>query len=320
MLNPAAGEPEITHNIIENKQSNEQFSFKSPMSDKMQQHFHLLPIQLEQPVPAHYQTIQPYHFSPVNPSVPQSPHSTSYPRQPFTPAFSRGYPTPLLSNPHHHFPRQPEHHVPSDFTARHQKFHVAVWKPTALPSPRQHIDDQQVQDTYWHSPQYHNRPRTTTDSRPGTNRVTKPPKRGRQGQHSNKAYTVEQVHWLRYHREDLQLPWPQVHAYFSRCFPDTERLTESCLSSRYYRNNVVPKLDGNGGSVLDSNGKVVMIPAKVRDRVTTEGKMKPFLFVDKHPEFALVYDWVKQNDKTRATTIVKGLEERTDEASGKFLY
>jgi hypothetical protein len=114
---------------------------------------------------------------------------------------------------------------------------------------------------------------------------------------------------MRYHREDLVLIWPQVHALFYATFPDTERLSVPCITSRYYRDNVVPKLDASGDAVRDKNGKVVMIKAKVRDRVTAEGKTKPYRFVDKHPEFALVYDWVKPKDKARALRILQGLEE-----------
>jgi hypothetical protein len=125
---------------------------------------------------------------------------------------------------------------------------------------------------------------------------------------------------MRYHREDLVLIWPQVHTLFYATFPDTERLSVPCITSRYYRDNVVPKLDANGEAVRDKNGKVVMIKAKVRDRATAEGKAKPYKFVDKHPEFALGYDWVKPEDKARAMRILQGLKEpmADGEMSGKF--
>lgn len=71
----------------------------------------------------------------------------------------------------------------------------------------------------------------------------------------------------------------------------------------------MPLLDEDGELVFDSNSKVVMIPAKVRGRNTGEGKQIPYLLIDMHPDFALVYDWVKPEDKLKATRILQGLEE-----------
>jgi hypothetical protein len=68
-------------------------------------------------------------------------------------------------------------------------------------------------------------------------------------------------------------------------------------------------LDENGELVFDSNGKVIMIPCKVRGRNTDKGKYIPYLLVDMHPDFALVYDWVKPEDKQKAMRILQGLEE-----------
>jgi hypothetical protein len=107
---------------------------------------------------------------------------------------------------------------------------------------------------------------------------------------------------------------------FYQRFPDSERQTVPCLTSRYYRDNRVPNLDANGEPVLDKKGKPVMIKAKIRDRATPEGKSIPYLFIEKHPEFALKYDWVRPEDKAVALNILQCLEQPTEEGelNGKF--
>jgi len=118
--------------------------------------------------------------------------------------------------------------------------------------------------------------------------------------------------WIRYHREDLLLSWPILLKLFTRRFPEYIRLSVQCLSSRYYRDNKVPMLDADGNPELDANGKVIMVPCKVRGRNTAGGKYIPYLFVDKHPDFACVFDWVRPEDKARAERILRGLEEERD--------
>lgn len=127
---------------------------------------------------------------------------------------------------------------------------------------------------------------------------------------------------MRYHREDLAYTWVVIHSMFYQRFPDSERQTVPCLTSRYYRDNRVPKLDANGEPVLDKNEKPVMIKAKVRDRATAEGKSIPYLFIEKHPEFALKYDWVRPEDKAVALKILQGLEKPTteEEMNEKWRY
>jgi hypothetical protein len=124
--------------------------------------------------------------------------------------------------------------------------------------------------------------------------------------------------YIRYHREDLALSWPALLKLFTRRFPEYIRLSVQCLSSRYYRDNKIPMLDPETGEpVLDANGKVVMVPCKVRSRNSATGKFIPFTFVDKHPDFAVVFEWVRPEDRVRAERILRGLErEEEGEMSG----
>jgi hypothetical protein len=329
LLNPFIELPATSHNSLENGTYPD--FIKTSKSSTAEVCLQLPPIELLVREPTHQQPALPYHLRLVNPSPPPSPYSPSFQQRTFTAKFDGGYPTPPPSSPHQRTFHQPEHYNQTTLTTRQQEVLAQTWVPTPSLSPREHTDqEQRALDPYWHVPvqvhsiqishssQYHSHPRSANHSRRGNNRVLKPEKRKRQGHHSNKPYTLEQVHWVRYHREDCQKAWPEVHALFVRQFRDTERLTESCLSSRYYRANTVPQVNENGDPVLDATGKVVMIPAKVRDRATAEGKNKPFRFVEKHPEFALVYDWVRDEDKAKAMGILQGLEQRTGEASGEF--
>jgi hypothetical protein len=68
-------------------------------------------------------------------------------------------------------------------------------------------------------------------------------------------------------------------------------------------------LDDDGELVFDSDSGVIMIPAKVRGRNIGEGKSIPYMFVDMHPDFAFLYDWVKPEDKIKAMHILQGLEK-----------
>ncbi len=120
------------------------------------------------------------------------------------------------------------------------------------------------------------------------------------------------------------MTWPQVHAFFYQRWPGEERITVACITSRYYRSNFLCKLDDNGVPVLDENGKFVMVSAKVRERATEEGKNKPHHFVDLHPEWALVYDWVLPEHKERAVRVLQILDgsivDNEEKSEGMFLW
>ena len=134
-------------------------------------------------------------------------------------------------------------------------------------------------------------------------------------------------------------------------FPEN-RLSDQCLSSRYYRDNRVPLVewtdalgaiytssspsssspfcDSGDGELLaaqkadgvrgreerfprlmrDEKGRIKWMAAKVRDRASEEGKELgiPFHLVDKHPERAVAYAWVREEHKVLA----RGVLERRD--------
>lgn len=333
MLNPSLNEAELVRHRIENRAHDDRCSDISPTSDRGQQQIYRPSIKSGPFVSAHQQPPSGHHRFAVDLSPPLSPNSACCQQQLFSPTFHHAYPTPPPSSPCNHLPSQVEHHSQSNSTAASQKQYHSTWRQTASLSPGLALTlERPIRDEYCNVPvQVHNirishssshssYPQAAPASRRGSRRITKPAKRKSTLPHSNKPYTLEQVHFMRYYREDCGLFWPQVHALFYRHWPNSGRITVACLSSRYYRSNVVPKLDENGEPVLDKNGKVVMITAKVRERGTAEGKNKPFLLVDKHPEFALIYDWVEAEHKRKATRILQGLEEPTEEGevSGMF--
>ena len=69
--------------------------------------------------------------------------------------------------------------------------------------------------------------------------------------------------------------------------------------------------------MLDANGKFVMVCARVRERATEDGKHKPFHFLDLHPEWALVYDWVLPEHKERALRLLHMLDGSVKDNEGK---
>jgi hypothetical protein len=135
--------------------------------------------------------------------------------------------------------------------------------------------------------------------------------------HSNKPYTPEHVYWMRYMKEDCAKSWKEMLVLWHIQFPDDPRESDQCLSSRYYRNNKAPEVDQSGNPIVGPNGKAVMFSAKVRSRTTPQGKAMdvPFKFVEKHPEAALTYAWVSEEDKAIARKIISGeiVESRMSE-------
>jgi hypothetical protein len=287
-------------------------------NNRLQRQVYLSPMVLEPLSPAYSQPLV-HHTGPVELSPPQSPTSASYHRKSFSTTFNHGYATPPPSSGQ----SSPELHSQSNFrTEAPVYYHLA-------PRPRGN-QQQRLRDPHYNTPiqvqsirvsyssTHRHHPRLRQSPKKATHRVSKP--RKHIGPHSNKPYTVEQVHFLRYHKEDLANVWLAVHSMFYQRFPDSERLSIACLTSRYYRDNRVPKVDANGELVLDKNGNPIMIKAKIRDRATPEGKSIPYLFIEKHPEFALKYDWVRPEDKAVALKILQGLVQPTPEGvmNGKF--
>lgn len=111
--------------------------------------------------------------------------------------------------------------------------------------------------------------------------------------------------------------WEETHARFFQKWPGAKRDSVPCITSRYYRSNLLPKLNNNGKPMLEQNGKFVMCPAKVRERATDEGKDTPFLFVDLYPEWALEYDWVIPEHKDKAMRVLQILDGAIEDREGK---
>jgi hypothetical protein len=284
----------------------------------------------------HNQSAQPYPLLSLNLPPPQ-PLNSPLPQEAVLSSFYNGYPTPpssLPSSPNHLFPN---HHLnlsqPGKRDQQHDR-HLPSPKSRASLSSRQRVDQElQLRESHWNIQKPHTHTSYSPnheDSGPGAfrsdnsrhystlpfqNDLERAQKH--QHAHSNKPYTREQVHFIRYLREDCQqgskISWPEILALFLQQFPEYQSadppLSVQCLSSRYYRANEAPMLDENGEPVLDSSGKVRMIRCKVRGRNMGQGKHIPYLLVDKHPDFALVYDWVKPEDKVKATRIVQALEK-----------
>ncbi|KUJ19513.1 uncharacterized protein LY89DRAFT_780438 [Mollisia scopiformis] len=134
------------------------------------------------------------------------------------------------------------------------------------------------------------------------------PKKG--PSHSNEAYRLIHVHWTRYCKVDMKAGWHAIEHNFKIMFPnEREDCTPGGLSSRYYRDNFIPRLDLHG-NVIYKDGKPLMMDMKVRGKDMGECKGCPWTFVERHPWWALKYDWVLQEHKIEAAKIIADIEKR----------
>lgn len=100
----------------------------------------------------------------------------------------------------------------------------------------------------------------------------------------NKAYPLEQIHFIQYCKEDLKLSWVKSEARFKERFPDPDRdVTRVGLQCRYYRAQIYPMLDVEGKTVLNENGMIIMRNLTVRDRGKKGGLIVPVLDDDRRP-------------------------------------
>ncbi|CAL3968590.1 unnamed protein product [Diplocarpon coronariae] len=138
-------------------------------------------------------------------------------------------------------------------------------------------------------------------------RVRKPKKKPT-GSFSNRPYTQEQVHWLRYHNEDCDLSYSEMFRLWGRQFPHPSdaRGDGQNFSSRLYRDHKVPAMDARGDPTFDAAGKPRYIECKVRQRTDPAQMDIPFKLVEKHPEWALYWSWVSPADKAIARQILDG--------------
>ena len=107
-------------------------------------------------------------------------------------------------------------------------------------------------------------------------------------------YSDEQVDWIRYHREDCELDWDTITPLFQAKFPGAKDGSQG-LSTRYYRDNVLPQVDAQDQVVQDKNGKVLYTQSKVRKKQLTDGV--PYLLTERKPKSALKYTWVSAKHK-----------------------
>jgi hypothetical protein len=102
----------------------------------------------------------------------------------------------------------------------------------------------------------------------------------------NKAYTLEQIHFIQYCKEDLKLSWPETESRFKERFPDPDRdVSIVGLQCRYYRAQSYPLLDIEGIPVLSNDGMMVMQDITVRDRGKRRGLRVPILDDQRRPMY-----------------------------------
>jgi hypothetical protein len=102
----------------------------------------------------------------------------------------------------------------------------------------------------------------------------------------NKAYTLEQIHFIQYCKEDLKLSWIATKNRYKERFPDPARdVTRVGLQCRYYRAQKYPMLDIEGKPVLNDNGMIIMRILTVRDRGRKGGLTIPVLDSDRRPTY-----------------------------------
>lgn len=127
----------------------------------------------------------------------------------------------------------------------------------------------------------------------------------------NHPYSREQLHCVRYLKEDLHLPWNRVFEEFHRIFCDKPgfiaRESEAALTSRSYRDNFI-YASINSRPLLNSNGMPIRVQAKVRQRLVAEERHIPFKLVEKHPSWAVRYDWVRPEHRAQAQAILDGTD------------
>ncbi|KFZ25449.1 hypothetical protein V502_00053 [Pseudogymnoascus sp. VKM F-4520 (FW-2644)] len=150
--------------------------------------------------------------------------------------------------------------------------------------------------------------------------------------HSNVPYTLEQVHFIQYYREDKNIQWQAIvdpfKAQFPRVvFPQSNEPNgpkgpdrqKGALECRYYRAQMYPKIDDGGNFVFDQNGDVEWMNIKVRDRNNYQHisiLQEYFKLVTRCPEEVLTYSWTDENDKKEAKRIIEG---RAMQGRGRLL-
>jgi hypothetical protein len=125
----------------------------------------------------------------------------------------------------------------------------------------------------------------------------------RKSAHSNVKYTVEEVHFIQYMRDDKNMQWQDIVEPFNLQFPSHYR-DKGALECRYYRAQFFPVLDPDGNPVFEANGEVAMTNIKVRDRKCQGEHFKQCLkLIDRCPQKVLEYSWTAEVDRQAARRI-----------------
>jgi len=75
------------------------------------------------------------------------------------------------------------------------------------------------------------------------------------------------------------------------------------------------RYDEEGRRVFGGGGKPNLVKMGVRGRETGEGAIAPWRFVERDCELAVMYSWVRENDKQRAWALLRGAERGTRKSS-----
>lgn len=163
----------------------------------------------------------------------------------------------------------------------------------------------------------------TIPAGPRRSRVDIPPPK-RKPIHSNKAYTREQVHWTRCMKVDCDRKFEEMTLMWAKQFPGErgggggggeEKISHQSLSSRTYRDNVIPLFNLRELIIRDRNGRIVMQPCKIRKDSSTPAEVMHSL-AGRHPDMALHYDWVPEHVKATARAIIA--EDEADPESSQY--
>lgn len=129
--------------------------------------------------------------------------------------------------------------------------------------------------------------------------------------HNNTPYTEEQIHWI-IHQKNSGNNYGRIAVLFMSRWPGKSR-TSDAMSSCFYRHQIAPHLNPQGGLMYDRSGDVIVKMLKKRDQdKAAQDKSADgyrfrdyFTFLTCNPEEALTYDWVTPMEKERARQISK---------------
>ncbi|KFY44238.1 hypothetical protein V495_03563 [Pseudogymnoascus sp. VKM F-4514 (FW-929)] len=142
--------------------------------------------------------------------------------------------------------------------------------------------------------------------------------------HSNIPYSLEQVHFIQYYREDKHFQWQAIVHPFMTQFPkvafplpqhqsNSAKRNKGALECRYYRAQLFPKIDDGGNIVFDQNGEVEMVNIKLRERNNHQHKdvlHDYFTLVTRCPQKVIEYSWTDEEDKVEAQKIINDRARR----------